>query len=257
MEDKRYTTSELANMAGVSVRTIRYYDQIGLLSPKRQENGYRSYGDPEVRKLQDIMMLRSCGLPLADIASAMKSSDFDLAVKLREHLNTLSSQIDITARAIEATESMLDGLEAFDAMSNEERFEELKKSSVARFEDEYGEEARALYGDAAIDEANERMLSMSKLAWDAKEELEQRVKDTLVKAMATGDPTSPESRMLSELHAQWIRVHWGDNGYTPEAHRGLVQGYMDDPRFIEYYDSACGKGATEFLKDVVLSNIED
>ena len=102
-----------------------------------------------------------------------------------------------------------------------------------RFEDEYGEEARALYGDAAIDEANERMLSMSKLAWDKKEELEQLVKDTLVEARATGDVTSPESRMLAEMHAQWIRVHWGDNGYSVEAHRGLVEGYLQDPRFIE------------------------
>lgn len=141
-------------------------------------------------------------------------------------------------------------------MTDEERFEELKKSSVEQFEDEFGEEARALFGDAAIDEANERMLNMSKLAWDMKEELEQRVKDTLVKAMATEDARSPESRILAEMHAQWIKVHWGDAGYSAEAHRSLVQGYLGDPRFVEYYDSECGKGATEFLRDAVLANIE-
>ncbi len=256
MGDTRYSISELAKMADVSVRTLRYYDQIGLLSPLREENGYRSYGDAEVHQLQRIMLLRSCGLSLASISSAMDSDDFDLPSMLQEHLNALSAQIDITRRAIKTTKKVLSGLEAFEAMTDEERFEELKRSSIAQFEDEYGEEARALYGDAAIDEANERMLSMSKLAWDKKEELEQLVKDTLVEARATGDVTSPESCMLAELHKQWIRVHWGENGYSAEAHRGLVEGYLQDPRFIEYYDSACGEGATEFLRDAVLANIQ-
>lgn len=255
LESKRYSISELANAAGVSVRTLRYYDQIGLLTPRRKGNDYRVYGDEEVKKLQHILVLRSCGLPLADISSAMRSDGFDLASKLREHLQVLATQMDITARAIETTKRMLEGLEAFDAMSNEERFEQLKKDSVSKFEAEYGEEARALYGDAAIEEANGRLLNMSKLAWDAKEELEQRVRDTLVRAMATGDPASPESRMLAELHAQWIRVHWGEGGYSPEAHRNLVRGYMDDPRFIAYYDTACGEGATGFLRDAVIANI--
>lgn len=256
MPDKRYSISELAKIAGVSVRTLRYYDQIGLLSPIRQENDYRSYGDAEVHKLQRIMLLRSCGLSLASISSALHSDTFDLVSMLHGHLNALAAQMDITTRAIETTKRVLSGLEAFEAMNDEERFDELKKSSVAQFEDEYGEEARALYGDAVIDAANDRMLNMSKLAWDMKEELEQRVKDTLIKAMATEDVRSPESRMLAEMHAQWIKIHWGDDGYSAEAHRSLAQGYVCDPRFVEYYDSACGKGATEFLRDVVLVNIE-
>ncbi len=255
MIDEYYSISQLADRAGISVRTLRYYDQIGLLSPMRKDNDYRIYGDEEVRKLQHILLLRSCGLPLADISAVLGSNDCDLTDKLTEHLRALIIQRDVTNRAIETTKRVLDGLEAFDAMTNDERFEELKASSVSRFEDEFGEEARALYGDAVIDKANERMLNMSKLAWDMKEELEQRVKDVLVKAMATGDPVSPESRMLAELHAQWIRVHWGEDGYTPEAHRGVVEGYLGDPRFIGYYDSECGEGATEFLRDAVLANV--
>lgn len=257
MSEEFCSISELASKAGISVRTLRYYDQIGLLTPARRDNDYRIYGEAEVHKLQHILLLRSCGLPLADISAALSSDDFNLAEKLVEHLDALTVQKGITDRAIETTKRVLDGLEAFDAMNDDERFEELKKSSVAKFEDEFGTEARNLYGDAAIDGANERMLNMSKLAWDAKEELEQRVKDALVKAMASDDPASPESRMLAELHAQWIRAHWGEDGYTPEAHRSLVEGYLNDPRFVDYYDSTCGEGATEFLKDAVLSNISE
>ena len=146
-------------------------------------------------------------------------------------------------------------MEAFRHMNDEERFEQLKKDSVAQFEEEYGAEARELYGDAAIDESNERMLGMSKLAWDAKEELEQRIKDRLVIAMETGDPASSEARMVAEMHAQWIRVHWGEGAYSPEAHVQLAEGYLHDPRFVEYYDGACGEGATEFLRDAIKANM--
>lgn len=255
MSEKRYTVSKLAQAAGLSVRTLRYYDQIGLLRPERGANGYRSYGEKEARRLQRIMLLRSCGLPLADIADALETPGFDLEAKLRDHLAELRSQSDKLARAMRITQKAINGLEAFENMNDTERFEQLKKDSVARFEEEYGEESRALYGDNVIDEANERMLSMSKLAWDAKEELEQRVKDALVIAMATDDPTSPESRMCAELHARWIKIHWGENAYTPEAHTQLAESYLKDPRFIAYYDNACGEGATVFLRDAIQANI--
>ncbi len=255
MTNVRYSISQLAEKSGLSVRTLRYYDQIGLLRPLRKKNGYRCYGQKEVRRLQHILLLRSCGFPLSDIAETLASEDADLKAKLEEHLSNLAGQIDKLGRNAEMTKKMIDRLEAYRAMNDDERFEMLKRDSVEHFEEEYGAEARALYGDEAIDGANERMLSMDKPTWEAKEELERRIKETLVTAMATRDSTSPESRSLAEMHAKWIQAHWGDDGYTPDAHRALVQGYLSDPRFVEYYDSACGEGATAFLKDAVLANI--
>ncbi|MCI9130122.1 MAG: MerR family transcriptional regulator [Eggerthellaceae bacterium] len=255
MDQMSCTVSQLADAAGVSVRTLRYYGQIGLLTPERSANGYRTYGQDEVRRLQHIMLLRSCGLALADIGSVLSSDEPDLEALLRDHLSRLEQQAQQLAQTIRTTKVALDGLEEFYNMNDAERFEKLKRDSVQRFEEEFGEESRALYGDDVIDEANQRMLSMSKLAWDAKEELEQRVKDALTQAMATNDPASAEARMCVEMHAQWIRVHWGEGAYTPEAHVQLANGYLADPRFIEYYDSACGEGATEFLVRAIETNI--
>lgn len=96
---------------------------------------------------------------------------------------------------------------------------------------------------------------MSKTAWDAKEELEQRIKDNLVLAMMTKDPESPESKLVAGMHAQWIKVHWGEKAYSPEAHVSLAEGYLADPRFVEYYDGSCSAGATEFLRDIIKANI--
>ena len=250
-----YTTKQLADLAGVSARTLRYYDQIGLLVPQRTSNGYRAYGTADVRRLQYILLLRSCGVPLPVVEEALDRADFDLSAMLTEHLANLRRQKDDLTKTIATVERAVAGLEVFDAMDDAQRFEQIKQRSVEQFEEEYGEESRRLYGDEAIDAANERMLSMSKPAWDAKEELEQRIKDSLVTAIATGDPRSPESRLVASMHAQWIKVHWGEDAYTPQAHVALAEGYLADPRFVAYYDDAAGEGATEFLCAIIKENI--
>lgn len=255
MRTSTYTVAQLASKARLTERTLRYYDQIGLLVPTRDDNGYRVYDEKDVEKLQRIILLRSCGIGLADIARVLEGGEQDLAVLLKRQLASLMRQRGALARSIAITQDTLRGLEEFENMNDDQRFEELKRRSVERFEEEYGEEARERYGSDAIDSSNERMLSMSKPAWEAKEELEQRIKEVLAEAMATGDVASPQSRMLADMHAQWIRVHWGDDAYSPQAHVDLARGYLKDPRFVAYYDDACGDGATAFLRDVIVANI--
>lgn len=253
--ERLLTTKQLAELAGVSPRTLRYYDSIGLLSPTRTDNGYRSYGPADVHRLQHILMLRGCGFPLATIQRALAEPDFDLRSTLAAHLDSLRAQQSSLQHTIAVVQKAIAGLEAFEEMDDRQKFEQLKQESVERFEAEYGAEARERYGSDAIDEANERFLEMDQAAWDAKEALEEDIKRLLAEIMATGDAHSPEAKRLAEMHAQWIRVHWGDDGYTPEAHRALAEGYLADARFVEYYDGACGKGATAFLNEVIQANV--
>ncbi|WP_165056987.1 MerR family transcriptional regulator [Adlercreutzia sp. ZJ176] len=250
-----YGIKELAKLAGVSARTLRYYDEIGLLVPHRAENGYRIYDTEDAHALQHILLLRRCRIPLSVIASALHEPDFEIGRMLSCHLGDLRRQRSDLDETISIVQRAVEGLEAFEAMDDKQRFEQLKRDSVALFEGEYGEEARELYGDDAIDASNERMLGMSREAWDAKEGLEQRIKDALKEAMDTGDPRSSLSRTVAEMHARWIRLHWGDDAYTPEAHKSLAEGYLLDPRFVAYYDGACGEGATEFLCSIIKENV--
>ena len=94
------------------------------------------------------------------------------------------------------------------------------------------------------------MMALTRDEWDAKELLEESIKVQLRLAMATGDAESPESQELVRMHKRWIGIHWGE-GFAEEAYLGLVQGYLADPRFISYYDSAAGEGATAFLAQAV------
>lgn len=68
-----------------------------------------------------------------------------------------------------------------------------------------------------------------------------------MRARVTGDARGGEARELAAMHARWIKLHWGEGAYSPEAHRRLAHGYLADDRFRSYYDSRAGEGATEFL----------
>lgn len=254
LENKTYTTKELADLAGISPRTLRYYDQIGLLVPARTENGYRAYSSADVQRLQQILLLRSCNVRLESIEEALNKTEVDLPVMLHDHLAFLYREREKLDKTIAAVKLTMIGLEDFYKVNDAERFKQIKKQAVDDFEEKYGEEARALYGAPAVERTNERMLSMSRTAWDAKEELEQRIKDNLIVAIASGDPASPESKLVAEMHAQWIKVCWGEDAYSLKAHAALAESYTADPRFSDYYDSACGPGASAFLRRIIKTN---
>lgn len=128
-------------------------------------------------------------------------------------------------------------------------------SAVHSNEARYGAEARDRYGDAAVDAANERVLSMDDKEWNTKEELERAIIEQLKMAMAEGDAAGFEAAKLAHMHARWVGMQWGEGAYSPMAHVALAQGYTADARFVHYYDSRAGEGATKFLVAAIEANI--
>lgn len=247
-----FSIGELAKAARISTRTLRDYESIGLLTPARSENGYRAYSFADAKQLAQIQAMKQCGLPLNTIRRVMSAPRADVLAVLRDHLETLRAQEGSLNLAISRTLTALETIERIEPMDVKDAFEALKEQGLADFEKTYGQEARERYGDATIDEANARMMALTKDEWDAKELLEEAIKVQLRIAMATHDPKSEEAQELARMHEKWISIHWG-SGYAREAYLGLVQGYLADPRFVEYYDSAAGEGATEFLIQAVRS----
>lgn len=124
-------------------------------------------------------------------------------------------------------------------------------SAVHANEQRYGAEARELYGNDAVDAANEKLLSMDEETWESNEQLEQAIIDQLKTAMATNDPTSDDAAKLAHMHGEWIAMQWGEGTYSSAAHVSLARNYLADNRFISYYDSKAGKGATRFLVSAI------
>lgn len=242
--------SEAARLAGVSARTLRYYETMGLLVPARTDAGYRVYREKDLKRLAQILAMKSCGLPLATIRRLLSEKNAPLQRVLQDHLKQLEAQGRSLEDAVSRTKAALCTLERIDAMKPNEAFESMKAQGIKDFEATYGQEARDRYGDDAIDASNARMMALTKDQWDAKELLEESIKVQLRVAMATGDPASDASAELARMHEKWISIHWGP-GYAEDAYLGLVHGYLADPRFVRYYDSAAGEGATEFLASAV------
>lgn len=250
-----YTAGQLAELAGVSARTLRHYEDMGLLAPVRASNGYRLYASKDIRRLEHILAMRACGLSLSTIGMLLKDSQADVRRVLCDHLASLQVQGRKLEEAMEHTEAAIAAIERMDAMDEAARFEQMKAQAVQENEALYGAEARRRHGSAAVDAANQNLMNMSQDEWASKAELEESIKEQLRLAMASGDVHGEEAQELARMHARWIRMHWGEGAYSSQAHRGLARGYLADSRFCVYYDTAAGEGATDFLVEALLANL--
>lgn len=247
-----YTVKDLCEMSGVSARTLRYYHQIGLLKPARIDpNGYRIYGQEQVDILQQILFYKELGIGLAEIKKIVNSEEFDSYKSLEGHLSSLiekRKQIDLLIQNVSKTIGTLKGEKT---MSDKEKFEGFKKQIVAENEENYGKEMREKYGDGAIDTSNKKVSGMTQAQWSKQEELSNKIFAQLKKAMHIGSPSCENAQKACELHKQWICMFWKEGMYSKEAHMGLGEMYVSDPRFKSFYDDAIGKGGAKFLRDAL------
>ncbi|HHV72802.1 MAG TPA: MerR family transcriptional regulator [Clostridia bacterium] len=245
-----YTVQKLAKLAGVSTRTLRYYDEIGILKPARiNSSGYRIYGQAEVDKLQQILFYRELGVSLADIKEIINSPSFNPADALREHHKKLlkkRKQLDLLIANVEKT---INSIEGRIKMTDKEKFEGFKQEIIAENEKKFGREIRKKYGDKAIDRSNEKLRKMTREQYNAAENLAKQIMEILAEAFKTGDPAGDLAQKAAELHKQWLTYYWPE--YSKEAHAGLAQMYVDDERFKAYYDKE-QPGTAAFLRDAIL-----
>ncbi len=130
-------------------------------------------------------------------------------------------------------------------MNNDEKFEGFKRKIIEDNEKIYGAEARARYGDGAVDASNANIMGLTCGRYAEAEELSRRINDSLKTAFKAGDPAGELAQKVCEMHRQWLGYFW--NNYSREAHLGLAQLYVDDPRFTKYYDDNAARAAPHFF----------
>lgn len=244
-----YTINEISKMAGVSTRTLRYYNEIGLLTPSRvSSNGYRIYGKKEINKLQQILFYREFDLPLEKITNLLSASAYDREETLREHKEKLLArrkQIDLMLETLD--ESILE-MKGMIRMKDAEKFKGLKEKNLKINEEKYGKEIREKYGEEVVEKSNRKYSEQSQEALEKAEMLATKILQKLYEAMDGNDPSSPLAQEVAMLHKEWISIYWPS--YSKEAHRGLAEMYVEDERFKAYYDKE-KEGAAEFLRDSI------
>lgn len=244
-----YTVQKLGRLAGVSTRTLRFYDEIGILKPARiNSSGYRIYGHEEVDRLQQILFYRELGVSLDRIKEIVTDPSFNGANALKAHREQLldkRKQLDMLIANVEKTIALKEGRIT---MTDKEKFEGFKQKMIEQNEQKYGKEIREKYGDDTVNKSNKKLMDMTPEQHEEVTRLSAEMTSTLAEAFKTGDPAGELAQKAADLHKKWLTYFWSE--YSKEAHAGLAQMYVDDERFTAHYDAE-QPGTAAFLRDAI------
>ena len=134
-------------------------------------------------------------------------------------------------------------------MSDNQKFAEHKEQLIANNEQQYGREIREKYGAVTVEASNAKLMGLTVDQYDRVQDLSRQINAQLKQALEQGDPAGELAQKACDLHRKWISYFWPQ--YSKEAHLGLGQMYVDDPRFKQYYEDIA-VGCAEFLRDALV-----
>ncbi len=238
-----YTVKQLSDLAGVSIRTLHYYDEINLLKPEVVgANGYRYYGDESLMKLQQILFYRELGLELSGITDIVNRPDFDVQTALESHRKSLQGRVERLNRLIATVDDTILLLKGKMEMSKKQLFEAFSEDE----QEKYAAEAEQMYDPQIVRASQRKWKSYTK-------EDKQRIADegnaayeAIVAAIPLG-AASPAAQAGVELWRKHMDYFW-----TPNLEQlvGLTELYISDPRFKANLDKVDPKLA-EFMREAV------
>ncbi|TVL92156.1 MerR family transcriptional regulator [Streptomyces sp. SAJ15] len=246
-----YSVGQVAGYAGVTVRTLHHYDEIGLLRPSgRSRAGHRRYDDADLDRLQRILFYRELGFPLDEVAALLDDPDADPREHLRRQHELLTARIARLQEMAAAVEHAMEARAMGINLTPEEKFEVFGDHDP----DQYAEEVEQRWGDTdAYRESQRRAAAYTKEDWlRIKREGEELV-ERLAALMASGAaPDSPAATDLAEEHRSQITRYHYECSY--EMHGCLAEMYVADERFTAFYD-ATAPGLAAFLREAILANV--
>jgi DNA-binding transcriptional MerR regulator len=230
--------NEVAKLSGISVRTLHYYDEIGLLHPSEvTEAGYRLYNGQALERLQQILFFRELSFPLNEITSILNSPVFDKHRALENHKKLLLLRRDRLNDLIALVDSTLKG-------ENNMSFQEFNTSDIENAQKQYAQEVKERWGGtAAYAESARKTKEYGKEDWARIQAEAEEIYRNFALNM-NRNPGSPEAQ---KLVADW-QAHISKNYYhcTNEILSGLGELYVADERFTENIDKY-GQGLAAFM----------
>jgi DNA-binding transcriptional MerR regulator len=238
----RMMVKEVADLVGISVRTLHYYDEIGLLKPEETtESGYRVYSEGNLETLQQILFFKELGFPLKKIKEIISSPSFDRQKALEVQHSMLLERRKRLDKMIKTIEKTIKDSKGEIMMSIKEKFEGFDFNH-----NPYEKEARRLWGDSAVDESNARMAKLSK---SEKKEFAEKF-SAILRKLADLRHLPADSKEAQEAIEEWYMFLNEMGDYSLEVFKGLGQLYVDDVRFTENIDKF-GKGLAKFMRDAM------
>jgi MerR family transcriptional regulator, thiopeptide resistance regulator len=244
------TVGAVARLAGVSVRTLHHYDEIGLLTPSdRSDAGYRRYAELDLERLQRILFYRELGFGLDDIRTLMKDGRSDASVHLRRQHALLLERIERLKRMAAAVEQAMEARTMGISLTPEERFEVFGDFDP----DAHAAEVEERWGDTEpYRESQRRASRYTKADWERIKADGQAATEAMVAAMRAGlPPDSAEAMDGAEAHRRQIDEWFYPCSYEMQV--GLAEMYLADPRFAATYEKIA-PGLAQYVHDAITAN---
>lgn len=244
-----YTVKQLAKLAGVSVRTLHYYDEIGLLKPSRiKDNGYRLYGESEVLKLEQILFFKELEFSLEDILRIITDPEFDTVNALKEQRKFLELKQAQIVGVLHTIDTAIKTLKRGGKIMSDDTPIHTTQAQI----DAYKQEARERWGHTdAYKQSQERTKHWTKADYASAVEDGKKFTQELADTMERG-AHSPEFQALIAKHYASIQTYYD---CSLEMYRSLAEMYVSDSRFRDFYDrfkpglADCMKSAINYYCD--------
>jgi DNA-binding transcriptional MerR regulator len=245
-----YSVGQVAGFAGVTVRTLHHYDDIGLLAPgERSHAGHRRYSDADLDRLQQILFYRELGFPLEEVAALLDDPEADPRAHLRRRHELLTARIEKLQKMAAAVEHAMEARNMGINLTPEEKFEVFGDFDP----DQYEDEARDRWGGTdAYRQSRQRTASYTKDDWKRLTEEFDALHRRMADLLAAGTPAGSEEAMdTAEEHRRFITRAYYDCAH--ETHTCLGEMYVTDPRFTRTYEEI-RPGLAGYLRDAIVAN---
>lgn len=239
-----HTVHQLAALSGISDRTLRYYDSLGLLLPRPRRKRLPTVRSGGGGSLAANSVLPGAWAGAGDDPRSADTPGYDRAAALTEQLAALRAEQARLTRLAETLAKTLAAMKGETTMNDTEKFAGLKARAITENETRYGGDPRALRGGCREYRQRARQRDdRSSVAARGGAAHHGFIEDALKAAVADGDPAGRPAQTLCALHREWLCCYWAPGMYTPQAHAGLGQMYLADERFKAYYDRIVPGGA--------------
>jgi len=223
-----YTVRQVADLAGVTPRTLHHYDAIGLLKPTSVGgNGYRHYGEEALLRLQQILLYREMGMDLDAIKRLLARKDFSVVKALEAHRSALTRRIERLNRLVETVDRTISSQKGEMTMDDQRLFEGLTDQEKA-----YAEEAMDRWDPAVVKESNRRYGRLTAAEKQAMKDAGEALRRDWAKLIGT----PVDSPAVKAVVARWKKGLEFFYTPTPEILVGLAEMYVADERFRANYD---------------------
>lgn len=239
-----YTIHKLALLAGISTRSLRYYDQIGLLKPSSlMKNGYRLYDHQALLRLQQILFFKELEFPLEEIKKILDNPDYDQTIALKDQRRLLELKQRRLQGLVKTINTTINSMTHKTNLDDQELYTNFNEEEI----NQYAEEAKKRWGHTeAYKQSQERTKHWTKEDYKKIQAAGNALTTKIAEAMSKGVRDNSVQALISEHH-QGINAFYD---CSLEMYQNLGQMYVDDPRFTAYYEKFA-QGLALFIREAI------